>query len=520
MVFNKRILIACLFGVAAISLNGCESTKKKAQDTIEKTKLEVNDIVARSNEMFEGQKYLSQKPLIAGSEVSLQNKSKPEALSKKISYSAQNRDFKGILADLTLQTGLYFNAQQALDDAKLLTTQDAVQEVPKATILFSGTLEGFLDQVAKEFDLSWEVGENHNSINFYRYKTQTYGLSIPAGSKPVMASMSLNPSGDSVSSGASVTISNDINVSPWRSVLNGVLAILGGRADPSNNNESNASMSVEGRKGFAVANPDLGSITITAKPHVHSAIQRYIDSVNRRFSRNILVDLKVINLSLKDGSSAALNINFESLINNANLQVLQSTLGSTASSGSGQLILSGMDKSYGFEAILKAIKTLGDVSLRIQGQVVAMNGQPAPYQNAEEVPYLRSISSNVIQDSGVILTPNIDSKTVGLTANFLPMILIDNRILLQYQLQMSNLIAMEDVSVGSETYQLPRISSQSMQQQAVLKDGQTIMLVGLDQSRASESSQNGIFGISRNYEESRDISIILLTIKTSNDRVV
>ena len=52
-------------------------------------------------------------------------------------------------------------------------------------------------------------------------------------------------------------------------------------------------MSVQGLHGRAAANPELGIVTITAKPLTLDRVAAYVESVNSRFARNVMVDVKI-----------------------------------------------------------------------------------------------------------------------------------------------------------------------------------------------------------------------------------
>ncbi len=101
---------------------------------------------------------------------------------------------------------------------------------------------------------------------------------------------------------------------------------------------------------------------------------------------------------------------------------------------------------------------------------------------------------------------------VGFTANFLPLILGDNRILLQYQLQISQLTAITQVSSGNSSIQTPQIATQSLQQQAFVKDGQSIVLFGFDQNRNTLDTNGNLGGASKAGTTQRQMMVIVMTV--------
>jgi len=164
------------------------------------------------------------------------------------------------------------------------------------------------------------------------------------------------------------------------------------------------------------------------------------------------------------------------------------------------------------KTVVQALSQFGNVALQTQGQVLAVNGQPSPIQVANEINYLASSASTQTANVGTTTTLVPGTKVVGFTANFLPMILGDNRILLQYQLQLSQLTALTQVSSAGSLIQTPQISTQSLQQQAFVRDGQSIVLFGFDQTRDSIGSAASMSGASKAAHSERQMVVIVIQV--------
>jgi type IVB pilus formation R64 PilN family outer membrane protein len=162
--------------------------------------------------------------------------------------------------------------------------------------------------------------------------------------------------------------------------------------------------------------------------------------------------------------------------------------------------------------VAQALSQFGNVALQTQGQVLAVNGQPAPIQVANEVNYLASSSLTQAPNVGSTATLTPGTRVVGFTANFLPTVLGDNRILLQYQMQLSSLTALTQVTSGNSSIQTPQISSQSLQQQAFVKDGQSIVLFGFDQNRDTTDTAMGLGNASRAARSERQMIVIVMQV--------
>ena len=412
-------------------------------------------------------------------------------------------------------------------------------------IEFRGPLRSLLDQIGEQNDISWRY--KSGKIEFFKYESRVFHMSLPGGKKSVESSISLSgvdssggSEGSSGSSGGSsgggnVSVSSEMTISPWESVLQGVSSILmpetfGQTADA---DSSAASLSTNGRYGYAVANPDLGIITVTARPTYLDRIENYIESINKRFAQNILIDIRVFSVTLNDEFAAGFSL--ETVINQVNFNgyglkldalsvagpaILAPISGAQAGSISSDMSFYSKDFTGTASAVLEALNAVGSASLETQGQVLAINGQPAPFQVANEVSYISS-SSQTQSDVGITSSVETETRVTGFTANFVPMILGDNRILLQYQMQISSMDDILQIEQGDGSIiQLPQVSSQTLQQQSFLHDGQTLMLFSFaqDKNQAGKSLSPLMFG--KNGRQNKQLLCIMLHIRSTGDSPV
>jgi type IVB pilus formation R64 PilN family outer membrane protein len=409
-------------------------------------------------------------------------------------------------------------------------------------IEFRGPLRSLLDKIGEQNDISWRYKEGR--IEFYKYESRVFHMSLPGGTKNVESSISLSgvssgssgssdsgSSGGSSAGGGNVSVSSEMEISPWNSVLKGISSILMSESLGAAGGESeSSSLATTGRYGYAVANPDLGIITVTARPTYLDRVETYVESINKRFAQNILIDIRVFSVSLGDELSAGFSL--ESVINQVNFSGYGLRLDQLAVAGPAILApISGtqpgnisvdtsfFSKNFQGQAdmVLQALKGVGKASLQTQGQVLAINGQPAPFQVASETSYISS-SSQTQSDVGITSSVETETRVTGFTANFVPMILGDNRILLQYQMQISSLDNMLSVTQGDGSIiQLPQVSSQTLQQQSFMHDGQTLMLFSFAQDKNRSGSNFGPFAISKSASQDKQLLVIMLHIRSTGN---
>lgn len=256
-------------------------------------------------------------------------------------------------------------------------------------------------------------------------------------------------------------------------------------------------------------------ITVTARPQAVERIAAYINSINARFAQNVMIDFKVLNLTLDNNMSAGFSLDLlYKQLNNNGLSVVGGAPLQAGTTTPGRMVFSNGNPNSqwkGSEIVAEALMQFGTVAVKTEGQVTAINGQPAPFQMAEEVTYLASSQTTTAPSVGstTALTPG--SRIVGFTANMTPLVLGDNRILLQYQMEISR-ITLAQASSGNATIQTPRVSKQSLQNQAFMRDGEVIVLFAFDQNRDSADSALSLGGTSRIGRGERSLVVIVMQV--------
>lgn len=444
--------------------------------------------------------------------------------------------------------------------------QDFVQ------IEYSGTLKGLLDELAARNMASWRYVARSNSVEFFRFETRTFNMHLPGGSKQLAASISLSGAGGGSGGGSSggggggggssggsggsgegagtVSVSQTQTIDPWRSVMTSVEAILGtsGRSNAAFNGQgqggqggasisastggsggggsarggmggqsaNNSSLTASGADGFATATPELGIITVTARPHAQQRIEGLLASINERFARNVMIDVSIYNVTLSREQSAGVSMDLiYKRLNGNGLSIAGSAPLAPNTGIPGQLTLSIANPNSrwkGSEIVADALSSVGSVALYKKGQILAINGQPSPFQVVDDITY--ASGTNIAQTANVGTQTSVSQSTLttGFTANVQPLILGDNRILLQYQIELSSVTSMTPVVSAGSTIYSPNVARQSFQQQAFLKDGDSIVLFGFDSGSDESNGNTGMTGLSKLGKGERKMSVIVMQV--------
>lgn len=560
----KSFLQLCVSLTVATGLSGCGMMQShKSVDEVTKKVLDYKELnLAQATTAAVSR---TSKPRIAGEEIILRKKNElPDIFAKQVVYSTHGaQSFSEVLETLGSISGLAVRASEISSAGNTNTASSFTSSMgsqttginAKVQLDYRGSLRGLFDDLANRTEASWRYVASSNSIEFFKYETRTLSLYLPSGSKTVDASISLagvSGGGGGSSGGASggsgggssggggatagnVSVSQTMRINPWNSILNDISAILSegaengrtgangtlgmgssGMGGSSMGGSGTTQMTATGVSGRASANPELGILTVTARPRAVERIALYIESINSRFAQNVMIDVKIYSVTMDKQASLGFSMDaIYKYLNGNGLSVVGAQPIRTGTGTPGQLTVNidnPRSRLYGSSIIAQALSQIGNVALQTEGQVATVNGQPAPIQVVNEVNYLATSSTTQTPNVGstTALTPG--SRMVGLTGNFLPVIIGDNRILLQYQLQLSTLTALTTVTSGTSLIQTPQISSQSLQQQAFVKDGQSIVLFGFDQNRATADAALGIGNASTATRSERQMLVIVMQV--------
>lgn len=539
--------------VAIAMTVGCASVKQNDEKI---TRTETTAIALRDaavNNTASGSVVRTDRPRLAGEEVVLVDPTAlPPVFAKKVTYSTQGAQaLSDVLETVSGLVGIrILNQETTSGDAAAGMVPPQLGQVPGAQITgrvqieFNGTLRGLLDDLSARENASWRYSAKTNTVDFFRYETRTLSLYLPPGAKTIAATISLagvtgggsgGGGGGAASGGGNVSVDSSLTVDPWKSIMGGIQSILSegsspassaGGAGPGGGGASAGTpgsvMSASGSAGRAAANPELGLITITARPRAVHRVAAYVESINQRFAQNVMVDIKIYSLSLDN--QASLGFSLDALyqrLNSTGVSIVGASPLRAGNGNPGQLTISASPASRvsGSQLVVQALQQFGRVALQTQGQVIAVNGQPAPIQVANEVNYLASSATTQTANVGSTSTLTPGTRVVGFTANFLPLILDGNRILLQYQMQISSLTALTQVNSGTSSIQTPQISSQSLQQQAFVRDGQSIVLFGFDQDRTTLDNAINTGGASAATASARQMVVIVMQVSGGQKNV-
>ncbi|MBR1605358.1 MAG: hypothetical protein IJ660_04545 [Alphaproteobacteria bacterium] len=399
-------------------------------------------------------------------------------------------------------------------------------EPNKMLVSYQGPLSGLLDEIGSRFGVWWKYDKKE--IYFYKNITRTFVLySLP--SEP---SMNVSLGGSASGSGAtnSLTMSNSAKLEFWGNIENSIKSMI----------DASAQLSMDSSNG---------TVVVTANPNDIKKVAKFINEQNVRLSRQVAISVKVYQVNV--GDSDYFNLNLSAMFQDpAFVKRLKSItvgedgskiatyaynpqsigiagLGAGDTSIADNLSLTLLPGNFDVSAAMKALSTQATTSLITSGTVTTLNNKPAPIQVVKKQNYISEITkTNSGGDSNYydISTETQEIET-GFTMNVLPRILEHGRIMMMFNLTLSDLLALDKVSLdggtaegGSGQYiQNPIVESRGFSQEVVMTSGQSLVLTGYERVENTTdksgvgSATNSLLGGSASAKKTRSILVIVLT---------
>jgi len=370
-------------------------------------------------------------------------------------------------------------------------------------------LSEFLDIVASGMGLFWDW--NGHSIAFYRSATKVYRITPP----PVQSSVN-----DTISDVGATGILGLLQAMGGSGMMGGYggLGMMGGYGGqnsgmPGQNVSVMSSSSVWqelqtgvqnvlGNKGSFTIMPSSGLVAVTTTPAIMRQMDMFIHRVNSTFSRQVWVEVKVLEVKLD--SQDQNDINWNAVIHGIAGAVSGGGIGLTSasqifSSGNTSPITSTTFSLPGSSTtgLVNSLSTRYQTSQVTTLQVRTLNDQAAPVQDVTSQTYLAEVMAGIAGIGQATFSQDIPSSvTVGFTANILPHLLGDDEhMILEMSVDLSVLLGITTApgSNGGASIQLPEVASRSFMQRIRIRSGQTAIVSGFENVN-SVMQQNGSFG--------------------------
>lgn len=392
------------------------------------------------------------------------------------------------------------------------TIRASVQSISSTSIPlnYTGTLSGLLDIVSANFNVAWRYEGGKIVLD----QVVTRSFDVPALSVAASLSFDLGTQsssggtggGSSATGNSSASTKSEIDV--FKELDAGLKEMIG--------------------DGTYSINKVTGVITVTATPATAARVAKFIESANERLSDQVAMSVKVYSVTLTD--SEAFNLDIAGIfkksgkyginIGNAAAGVVPA-VGAAEGAGVGWALLNPSSEWYGTNALVDALSTAGKVSEVRNLNQVTLNGIPVPIQVGELRDYVSKVEKTTT-DTGESFTVETDNVSTGFSMQLAPRIQRDGDVILQYGLNISELVGTDDgfdsyTTPDGQKLQLRRMKQRNFIQQARIPNGSTLVLAGFDQVKSKDTRRGAgnanfpLFGGGRDSSVEHEIIVIAIT---------
>jgi hypothetical protein len=358
---------------------------------------------------------------------------------------------------------------------------------------YSGTAMGLLDYIAVRAGVQWQYQQGR--ITFSRVVTRAMSVKALAGG--------LKTSG-AVSMGGGMTANATAESDVWP-MLEATLKNL---------------ISARGR---IQVDPKNGTVTVTDALQNVNAVAKFIDRQNDTMLRQIVLDVEVLQVDLKQEHASGIDWSVVSRGLGGALSLNAPGSVGVFSGSTGGSVGAAISRNDGgsVKALVNALEQYGRVTSTYSTVVATTNRQPVPLGVQSSESYLAQVTAganNAVTGiaTGATLTPG--TVSTGFSMVLMPVIMDSNRVLIESTLQVSALRELKDFSSGSgatlNRIQLPSVDSYSTMQRINVASGDTMVMSGFEREinlRDENDIVRGVVPGSRRGKTSKQSTVILIT---------
>ncbi len=368
--------------------------------------------------------------------------------------------------------------------------------------LKNATLEDVLDLILVENDLSYELDGNILKISYLITKTFHIDYLTTKRSSEATTDASVDVGAQSTTGGGSRRQTRDVNKIEskdefdfWKNTKEEIMNIINRPGDSYKAPEP-------------IVNPEAGLITVTATLPQIERVEKYLQRVEERLHKEVLIDVTILAVQLDDSFTKgidwsefnlAINGTYDngsftktnSFIKYENSSVGNSFTNLTSTSSVSTLFAA----TFNMSGLINFLETKGDVTVLSSPKVMTLNNQPALITVGNTYNYNVPTTITITQTGNLgtqSYTPS--SIFVGILLNITPEITKDDHILLRINPSVSELVDPTQLQLqdGQRFREIaPDTKEKKISSVVKVKDGETIVMGGLI-TNTKNLSVNGV----------------------------
>lgn len=378
---------------------------------------------------------------------------------------------------------------------------------------YTGKAEGLLDLVVSKLGLSWSY--DGETIRIYAIDTKTFRLHAMAGTASLSSTVQSGTTattgasggasgGISGSIGSSQTTTMAVQTDVWADIKRSIETMLSGN-------------------GKITVSPGTGTISVSDTPEVLARVGIFVADQNVLLKKQVLVRVDILTVSLRNENNAGLSWDavIKALQDRATVSVSNPfSIGSSAMTV--KFGGSGTSKWSGSSAMVQALAEQGQITSDRSTVVSTLNLQAGVSQISRQNGYLASSSTTQTAQVGTQNSLTAGAVTTGTNVHVYPYIIDDSELLLQFSMNLSDLLGIRTLSSGDSSIEFPDLDSNNFTQKVRLKSGETYVLSGFKQEgtgltrTGTGTAENFFLGGGIKNKTTRDYVIIMVTPVITN----
>ena len=426
----------------------------------------------------------------------------PEPPPERISMSVRDADWKDVL-------------RAALEHSDLNLSFDPDLDTRVQGLDLKGvTLEELLDEILPAYDLTYvrkgrslHIIKSDAGLRFYQVdslsqrRTGSKEFSVNASGQVIQSTGGGGGASSGNTSAYVSTLQTSSSSDPWQELQVGLLSLIFGETVPAAPSASLVSAKTSGgpasiafNKGgkTLLINPSSGVVAVGADGATQRRVERFLTEIQRRSRRQVLLEAKIVEVTLNSDSQMGVNWNTLLAAGAASGGIGTNVTGGftpgtvlntnvlPTTNGVASLVV----QNSRVTAALSALASDGKLTVLSSPRLTALNNQKAILRVVQEQAYFltNSQSTGAGSASGVIsTTTNITPVVVpiGIVLDIQPQIGDDGGITLAVNPSVSDVASVASMTVVGASATLPVVDRRDLDTVAHLWSGETLVLAGI-----------------------------------------
>ena len=329
------------------------------------------------------------------------------------------------------------------------------------------TLKQILDLLVANNNLFYTIKNNEIQISYL--KTKIFHIDYIPSSRTGTATFQASSNG----SGDTNSVDSAYEFNFWGNLSKNLMSIL---------NTSKTKYSVK----EPVIDKSAGLVTITATKKQLESVKKYIDKLNDRLHKQILIDVKIYKVNLSKNNRTGINW---SQLNFSLAPTSTSVTGGSKFFGSQSIFNNSV---FNVAGLLNFLATQGDVNSLSNPKIATLNNQKAIISVGDTINYKYEKTSSSFDSNGNLIPPSYGygTKFVGILLDITPEISDNGVIILRINPTISAF--RDETQLTDPTRGMaPDTTENKLSTVIRIKDGQTLILGGLI-TKSNSFSENGV----------------------------